>query len=79
MFSTRIPIVPVYSSNCQDHKRTKLRKIGKSIHKLVDTLDDIGKKDFERTKELFTEKAGKDLSVIDDDRQTREVSFDMFD
>jgi hypothetical protein len=79
----RIPIVSGVSSNyCCDNlkaqKKAKLRKISKSVRKLADTLDDIAKKDFELTKEIFTEKAEKDLSLVQD-RQAREESFDIFD
>lgn len=76
--------LPIVSVSCVNHenmkakKRAKLRKIGKSIRKLADTLDDIAKKDFELTKEILTEKVDKDLSLVQD-RQAREASFDIFD
>ena len=80
----RLPIVSVsaFSNNCHDNlkakKRAKLKKISKSVRKLADTLDDIAKKDFELTKDIFTEKAEQDLSLVND-RQAREASFDVFD
>ena len=80
----RLPIVSVScaGNNCHENlkaqKRAKLRKISKSVRKLADTLDDIAKKDFELTKEIVTEKAEKDISLVQD-RQVREASFDMFD
>lgn len=78
----RIPVVSCVSSNCRENlkaqKQAKLRKISKSVRKLTDTLDNIAKKDFELTKEIFTEKAEKDLSLVQA-RQAREESFDIFD
>jgi len=76
--------LPFVSVSCVNHenlkaqKRAKLRKISKSVRKLADTLDDIAKKDFKLTKEILTEKADKDLSLVQE-RQAREASFDMFD
>lgn len=76
--------LPFVSVSCVNHehlkaqKRAKLRKINKSVRKLADTLDDIAKKEFELTKEILTEKADKDLSLVKE-RQAREASFDMFD
>lgn len=80
----RLPIVSVscVGNNCHENlkaqRRAKLRKISKSVRKLADTLDDIAKKDFELTKEILSEKAEKDLSLVQD-RQVREASFDIFD
>lgn len=77
----RLPIVSVSCvghENLKAQRRAKLRKISKSVRKLADTLDDIAKKDFELTKEIMTEKAEKDLYLVND-RQAREASFDMFD
>ena len=80
----RIPIVSVYatSNKCRENMKAKnkekLLKIRKSVRKLADTLDDIAKKDFELTKDIFTEKAATDMSLVKD-RQVRDASFDLFD